>query len=497
MALTLAMNDSNFNISSGINLAYITHDGNDSGGSPITKYKFRYLLDLTYTIDNNGTLPTTKTVSFTQQQNQDGAGIFSLSEIYQSTVSPMIVSRFKADAPATTVPNQYASIHNMPNDNTAIGKLFSWGVLSNAIGMEAFKGNANVMNLKFYEMYATTSGGIPTKQVWSEKEKTIFMMWGRGQEDEGVVIDFSQYELDGTSKKFLSSNYNNVSTDKFNINIGANEYHTIAFLNRCAINTSADTYRIKVQYFDSANSSLGSLYLNNTTTSGGAYYTTASDGEDESFYLYAGIGLDNLQKIDTSEASYSGTLPDSVAGGRSAIAYYVVKIQTSAGVDMSARYDFTITSYCDRYEQSRLAYMNRFGAWEYITLNREKTEELKIKRESITKPLINQASSFAQFGDAYLNSVYPLDVAKQGTMTTSVKGTETFTLFTDNLKDYEIEQIKDLMLSPQIHLLDGANAKALMLETSNMKLKGDKNTGLFKYELKFKYANPKHRQTLS
>ena len=63
------------------------------------------------------------------------------------------------------------------------------------------------------------------------------------------------------------------------------------------------------------------------------------------------------------------------------------------------------------------------------------------------------------------------------------------------LSEDKIEQIKDLMMSPQIHLLDGDNAKALILETSTMKLKREKNRGLFQYELKFSFANPKFRTT--
>ena len=139
--------------------------------------------------------------------------------------------------------------------------------------------------------------------------------------------------------------------------------------------------------------------------------------------------------------------------------------------------------------------MNRFGAWEYITLNKEKTEELQVKREYITKPVYNQSTGLSTFSNTLIDSAYPLDVAKQGMMTTSVNPTESFTLFTDNLKDYQIEQIKDMMMSPQIHLLDGDNAKALILEKTTMKLKGEKNTGLYEYELKFKYANPKYSTT--
>ena len=488
MALTVLINDSNFNISTGQNIAYVTTDTTGAG-----VFKFRFLMELTYKIQGI-TTPVTKEISFTQQQNQDGQAVFNLSEIYKSIVTPQITPSLDSDAPTTTTASQKGNIHTLPNFSDGDCLSFSGGLLENSTGYEAFKGVANVMTLKFYEMYATTAAGIPVKDPLGigAVTKTIFMFWGRGQEDEGVIVDFDPYKLDGTSKQYLSSNYNNVSLNKYEVKIGANEYHTIAFLNRCSINTNAETYRIKVQYFDTNASSLGSLFINNNNLSGGLYDDTATD---ESFFLFAGVGLENLQKIDTSASPYSGTLPDSVAGGRDAISYYVVKIQNSSGTDMSARYDFNVVQYCSQYDQSRLAYMNRFGAWEYITLNKERTDELKVKKEYITKPIINQATGLETYVASQINTAYPLDVAKQGMMTTSVAPTITTKMFTDYLPEDKIEQIKDLMMSPQIHLLDGDNAKALILETSTMKLKREKNRGLFQYELKFSFANPKYRTT--
>ena len=497
MALFLGINNEGLNISSGINLASLF-------SSTTGVFKFRFLIELTYNLDNgNSITPVPKTISFTQQQTQSGEAIINLSQIYQSIVTPTIVAPKKGLFESSGYSVEYKSIHNLPTivDGT-YRRNFAWGIIEDSIGMEAFRGNANVMTLKFYEMFATTLNGIPVKDVATLKTKTIFMMWGRGQEDEGVIIDFDQYKMqvsDGDEKQFLSSNYNKINVNRYDVNIGLNEYHTISFFNRCAINVTAKPFQIHVEYFNSSDGTLGELEIENTTSSGGAYYSTASEGVDESFFLFAGIGLENLQKLNLSQSEYSGTLPDSVAGGRSAIAYYKVKMQDDAsGTNQtSAEYRFNVVSYCDKYEQSRLAFMNRFGAWEYITLNKEKNEKLKITRESINKPLINQSVTLGQYGVGTLGASYPSDVAKQGMMTTSVKSEESFTLFTDNLKDYQIEQIKDLMMSPQIHLLEGAKAKALILETSDMKLKGDKNQGLFQYELKFKFASPKHRQTLS
>jgi len=486
MALTIKMNDGGFNISSGINLAYVT-----TGTTGV--YKFRYLVEATYHLENY-TTPVSRTISFTQQQNQSGGAVFNLSEIYQSIVTPMIYKDRYENPPSSTIQGQYGSIHTLPAlqgaDPDAF--IFSSGLMTDSNGREAFRGNANVMTLKFYEMYSTTADGIPVKQTagTGSDEKTIFMMWGRGHENEGVIIDFDDYVFDGTSKKLLSSNYN-LSGGKYQVNLGADDYHTIAFLNKCEINTSSSPYKIYINFRRYDGASIGNMTILNVANAGGKYDDTL---DDERFFLFMGIGIPNLNKMDGS-AEYTGNLPSDLVG----ITHYdvVVKNDATPSAEVSDTYRFNLVTPCEKYEVSRLAFMNRFGAWEYMNLNKEKTSELKVERNYVTKPLINQSIGLAQWIDEHINVAYPLDVAKQGKMTTSVKSEESFTLFTDNLEPSEIEQIKDMMMSPQIHLLDGENAKALILETANMKLKGDKNTGLYNYELKFKYASPKYRQTLS
>jgi len=494
MALTIVINDQFFNISTGRNLAYLTT-------STTGVYKFRYLMELTYKIEGLLT-PVTKTISFTQQQNQDGQAVFNLSEIYKSIVTPQISPSLDGNAPLSITPSYKTNIHTLPYRNDVNQKMYSVGILETSGGFESFRGVANVMNLKFFEMYATTPDGIPVKKTDGTglDSKTIFMFWGRGQEDEGSKIDFSDYKLINDTAKLLSSNYefrtDGIKGSRYTTRLGFDEYHTIAFLNRNAINTSAQPYRIRAFFYDSSGSQIGDLRMNNTTASGGQYNATASANTNESFYLYAGIGLANMTNISiVAGGAYGGDIPVNGFIGTDKIAYYAVYIEASNGVKMSERYDFEIIEYCSRYEQNRLSYMNRFGAWEYITLNKEKTEELQVKREYITKPVYNQSTGLATFSNTLIDSAYPLDVAKQGMMTTSINPTESFTLFTDNLKDYQIEQIKDMMMSPQIHLLDGDNAKALILEKTTMKLKGEKNTGLYEYELKFKYANPKYSTT--
>ena len=513
MALSITMNDSNFNMSTGINVAYVS---TDTILAPAVngKYNFRFLVKATFNTSYSITPYTfQKTFTFTQQINPShisgnftGGTVFNFSEIYKTIVTPQITPSTLSDD-QYNVPSEHSSIHTIPNKVVSFSKPLSIGLLAETNGYQQFRGVANVIRLQFYEMYSETENGIPAIQDGTNGTpntlvtKYSYTIWGRGQEEDGVVFDFNPYKLDvGSVGKFLSSNYYPVrqgGEEIFYTNIGKNEYHTIAFLNRAVINANAEPFTISVSYFTGAGSTgtlLGQLLITNKAQTGGFYDTTASAMDTETFYIYANAGLENFQK-NILNSDIQGLLPDSVQGGRDAIKSYAMWCQSSFSQRVSSVYIFNVIEYCPKYEQSRLSYMNRFGAWEYITLNKERKDELNVKREYITKPIISQNIGSAHITPSAINIAYPLDVAKQGKMTTSVSSSITTTLFTDFLDDAGVEQIRDLMMSPQIHLLDGDNAKALVLKTSSYKMKRDKDRGLYSYDLKFEYANPKYRTT--
>ena len=481
MALTIECNDSKFNLSTGVNLAYASSTNS-------TQPNFRVKLEVVYTtMDSDATTRTTNTVSFTQQLNQRSTAIFNLSEIYKSILTPQITSANDGEDKIKQ------SIHNLPTDDGTNNYMYSWGILKDSIGSEAFQGVANRMQLKFYEMYSATATGIPIVQNASLVTKDMNVMWGRGEEQEGVIVDFEGYKLTGAGKQLLTSNY---KTPNNKIDIGIKEYHTMAMLNRCDINASAFPYKILVFFYDLNNNLLNSLSIRNQASSGGAYYGTASQGIDESFFLFFGSGIPNFEALDMSNTNYTGTKPVNGQIGGIDIARYDVVVTSVSNTFVSRIYSFNIVTYCPKYDQTRLAYMNRFGGWEYITLNKERNDELTVKKQYLTKSTISQVGATTNFTTGG-NVAYPLSVAKQGQMALSVEADTSFVVFTDELQeDYQVKQIEDMMLSPQIHLIDDfGNAKALILQTSNMKLKRLKNRGLYQYELKFSFAIPKYSKT--
>jgi uncharacterized protein (DUF111 family) len=98
----------------------------------------------------------------------------------------------------------------------------------------------------------------------------------------------------------------------------------------------------------------------------------------------------------------------------------------------------------------------------------------------------------AQDVDALAN-VYAEEVANQGVMVTNVQVEEQMTLYTQNLDDSELDRINDLILSPQIHLLDKEDAIALICTTNKINTKVKGKSRLYSYQLKFKFADPKFR----
>lgn len=490
MSIVVDLNNADFSLSSGVNLAYV------NVSKVAGTYNHKVLLELTY-VDYGATSPSTKTISFANSLDNSDNVLFDLTTIYETIVTPMIASAKGLDDDGFALMETIGSIHNMPNEITATTPLFCRSNLEFS-GYSSFRGNGNYLTLKFYEMNSSTATGTPVKDASTEVVKNVFLMYGRANDDDPVQIEWTDYKLTGNTKKLLNSNYYEINGQP-NIDIRLNDFHTCAFFNMCNVNQGARPQKLVFNYFNGS-TQLGQLEALNLSGSGGGYDSdpTATGLQSTLFILHFGCGLENLQRLDMTESEYSGTKPDDVSGGRSAITHYtmkVVQVSTPSDLEKSKTYKFNIKNYCDRYEQTRLAFLNRFGVWEYYTFNKAKTSELKVEKQTMDMSKFTRQPNFGSVG-GFLNSAYSPDLAKQGTRITSMNYDETFTLFTDYLEDYELEIMKDIMMSPQIHMLEGTTAKALILDNTSMTLKGEKETGLYKYEFKFKYALPKHKSIL-
>jgi len=440
MSISINLNNENFNLS--------TQKCPVAGviTPAVGTYNNKILLELTYYTWRFGVTPGnygSKTISFAfEPLNSSGDVTFDLSEIFKSIVTPMIMTA-KQKRLSFSNNSSRESIHNLPVLTSATDTaIYSWSIVSADTNSD-FGGNGNVVDLNFYEMNSTTPTGIPVKDVSTLITKKVFMMWGRANESDPVIIDFSEYKMDGVTKKFLSSNYNIVNGTA-QIDIAKDELHTLAFLNRCEIN-NVETYQLDIDYYNSSDVNIGNLTLGNASGTGGYYSAdhTADALQTESFFLFVGAGLQNFENLDMSNSYYTGVKPSGATGGIDAISYYTIQMKDPSLGAVSMLYRFNIKNYCDRYETTRLAFMNRYGAWEYMTFNKEKTSELQVEKTYTTKSQMDDINNFSAFDDSFLQGLYPKNVASAGKFARSVTSNETFTLHTDYLKSYEIDMIKD------------------------------------------------------
>ena len=460
-------------------------------------FKYRFHCRIEYYVDGE---TASKVSTFVQPKNSNGVGVFNLSEIYKSVVTPMIRTHSLENYKDTQTPADVTPIHNLPIGKGDDQYLFSRPFLNDSSGFLTFQGQCNRIDLTFSEMYATTSGGIPTIQG-TPVEEVNYVFYGRGERnDEPLKNYLSDFRLTSIVKKMLTNNYKKVGGDYIGY-IGRNQRMTMTFANGHDANES-DTKYVRFTYYDSTDTQISYLRCTNEDISGGKYGgATGASNDQRSLFLIIGAGFKNLNEVDTTQTSYSGLTPDAAeAATGDTIVYYTIHVENTSQTRISAKYKFILTTPCDRYEETRLAYMNRYGCWEYINLNKERKDTLKVKRDTITKPIVNTDIPLNTTLEAIVTNTYAKDMPNQGVIPVNIQVEEELSLFTQNLDDSELSRIQELIMSPQIHMCvndaDGENTDswvALICKTNKIDIRQKGVSKLYNYELKFSFADPKYR----
>ena len=289
-------------------------------------FKFRFHCRIEYYIDGE---TASKVSTFVQPKNGDGVGVFNLSEIYKSVVTPMIRTHSLENYKTTQTPADITPIHNMPIGKGTDQYLFSRPFLNESGGFLTFQGQCNRVDLTFHEMYSTTAGGIPTIQG-SPVNKVQYVFYGRGERnDEPSKNYLADFAMISPSKKMLTNNYK-LENGEYIGYIGRNQRMTMTFVNGHEA-TQSDTKFVKFTYFDSSGVELNSLRCENETASGGKYGgTTGQNNDERSFFLIIGSGLKNLDEVNTSLSSYVGNTPSAVESLGTDIAYYTIHVENTS-----------------------------------------------------------------------------------------------------------------------------------------------------------------------
>jgi len=382
----------------------------------------RYILKIK---DNLNNLLVTLTAP--ARTDLDGDAIFNVASVVQDYC--------KTDDTGCFVP-PFAGYENLQTNSTFNGVLAKTD--HHAIHkIDKLSGcNNNIKGFRFTisATYTNASGTVITTNETQSVLQNYYWFWnGVQQHVQGQRMDLTPYMMVGGSKNLLSSLPNTV-----NRKVRLGDYHTMAVfqgtykLDNADVTSDARRYRFKL--YNSSDSLLETINFNADSSNGGI-----SAGGIGHFYthriLYIGCGVQNI--INAHSSNFAN------------VAYYTLEVRNEASATMSHVYRFDITDAdCKGYENIRLAFVNRLGAWDYYNFDKK-----SIRTTNIVRSNYKQSYGFDKPAIPYAASA-GWDYATQegGAKTYNVNAREIIEANTDFITEDEANLLEELFTSPDVHI---------------------------------------------
>tara|TARA_X000001382_G_scaffold130858_1_gene127351 strand:+ start:18852 stop:20228 length:1377 start_codon:yes stop_codon:yes gene_type:complete len=430
--------------------------------------KFRFYLEVIY---------NSKTYAYTFRPNNLDYGQIDISSILQSIVFPTstqeVLTVPQAIEGSGTTNEFKQNIHSIPH------KKYTGGVYVDQF-LSTGGSSATRVEVKLYDFYATSSSTAPVK-VGGSTDGYFYLLHGYNISTDLINYSFDDFKLGSTTKKFISGNYNPISTTRCDIDVALTDYGTLALLNRTDdVNDSAETQYITIKYYNTSNVLTDTQVFTNSNTNGGQY--NASGVTDDSMIIYFGCYPANLDKLP---ASYDRPQD------QTDLSYYEVYASSVSGVTAySKKYRFNIVSKCEKYDRQTLTYINKFGVWEYISFDKKRTDNISNSKTEIKKSIYDYTKAYATVTSGYNEKPFVPNVAHESRKNVSTNVKQTFTINTGFLDAYKIEQVKDMFISSKISYInsDGSALAVILTNSSIEEVVVSHKYEQTEYALNFEYS---------
>ena len=261
---------------------------------------------------------------------------------------------------------------------------------------------------------------------------------------------------------------------------------TVAFIQRGLITDSTVMYKMVVTYYTAAGASINATSINCTTSLGGQ--ATADDVKNS--LIYFGCGTSNLENFTNGGTNLQR--PSNNANW----AYYTIQSQTSGGTSLSAiyyffRYGSGVTANpnnvlddrhqsCTRYDNIRLAWRNRLGAWDYMNFRGKSTESIDITR-----------SDMGSVPGTWDSATFTYDNWDRGKKTLHTEATRKLVINSDWLNPDEGVWLEELFTSTNVQILADSNiVYPVVITNKNYTKKTSVNNKIkIQYTINLEYAN--------
>lgn len=459
--------------------------------------KFRYIVQIQISMSNTAALATIGKLKL--HKNKAGVGIVDVSKIVRTYLETQQVDE---NTTTDSIHNLGVNVTAQPfsiNDSQAVA-IRILGGYETATSQTA----APTENLTPSGTYTTNVAvGIPATTPYTKTATNV------GGLDDGSNFPLNFYKNDTTNEDdygFLTNAptvqfVRGSSTSADNVDLG-----TICFKQgdnaSSSIITVGDKIEyIAIQYFNSAGTLIAGTtgsatthFLPNSTTSGGA--TAAQSTSVDKAILYFGCGTKNLETqavasvIDSEGATVTGA--NARPSNFSNWAYYRIFGCTSAATGNRCTKYYNFYRYgsgakvddrhqsCTRYNNVRLAWRNRLGAWDYMNFRGKSIESVDVTSEEMES--VPGTWNLAKY--AYYNY-------ERGKETLYTEAIRKLVINSDYLNEDEAVWLEELFTSTDIQIIDDNSIVYPVIITNKMYTKKTSVNDKIKiqYTINLKYAN--------
>ena len=390
--------------------------------------------------------------------NNAGTGMFDLSSIVESYVNSDNLGTDVNLGGTTTSTSEFKGVSFSSFTRFPIHIIDKC-----ALGVNS----AKFLAVYFYVEYLDTSNNttIDSGQVRSQYGLLVYngVLYN---EDElsttasgygfGYDLDKFNFILNDTSGKFLS----NAPAVQY---ARATDYGTVAMFSQLSVSAYSfvtapaqsstlnnSVPALEVRMYDSAGGTLGSVIdIQNLPSTGGSGQN--GTGLSAAKLIYSGIYPANIRNTNTTFDGFltAGTLDH----------YTVQAIDASTPTAKLISQEYTINIICDSsfgYEGIRLAWLNKFGVWDYYTFNQKSVRSLTTNK-----------TTYTQLGGTWNETHYKPSSYKGGKKNFRVNSIERIKLNTDFLNDEESIWIEELLNSPEVYIINGYDVNDTPVSTQS------------------------------
>ena len=432
-----------------------------------TKFKVKFIAEVYIGTTGAGIFTQTKIATLKATPNNAGSGMFDLSRILESYVSPDYLGGTTVVASGV----QHYTKSNQLNYSTTphtIHQIDKHSVNRNA---------CRLFGVKFSVEYSDTIDGTLLNTTASPQNSTSYNIHNATRQEDDILgyetqrgwfgysYDYHDFVLLDIHGKFLT----NAPTTQ---HIGENDYCTIGYFAQsddaigqdselgATIGTSTATrelvYQITIQFYRADGSTTGSAIDYRSNQANGSL--TWLSNNPRANIQYTGVGTANIKGAGE-------TVPTDWA-------YYTVLAfdNSSTPQQISKPYYFYKQEVCKGFEKIRLTWLNRLGVWDYFNFTKKNVRKVNSKRET-----------YQQIKGDWNEKIYSKKSYKGGTKTFSTNSKEVIDLQTDYITEDEAAWLEELFTSSDVFVLQ---------ERSTDAAASTANPTSTIYQVKNKYVQP-------